>query len=75
MKKLASSLCLLITTAVVGSAHADVSLTANAGAVTQYIFRGIPQSDGKAAAQGGIDLDVSGFYLGGWLSQVDTSAA
>jgi uncharacterized protein (TIGR02001 family) len=61
--------------AAFGSAQsADVSITANGGAVTQYIFRGVPQTDGKAAAQGGVDLDVSGFYLGTWISQVDTSA-
>jgi len=52
----------------------DVELTANGGFVTEYVFRGIPQSDGKATAQGGIDLDVSGFYLGTWASQVDTAA-
>jgi len=51
-----------------------VDITANGGAVTQYIFRGIPQTDGKAAAQGGLDLAAAGFYLGTWLSQVDTSA-
>jgi uncharacterized protein (TIGR02001 family) len=50
-----------------------VEITANGGAVTQYIFRGVPQSDGKAAAQGGLDLAQSGFYLGTWISQVDTS--
>jgi uncharacterized protein (TIGR02001 family) len=51
-----------------------VEITANGGAVTQYIFRGISQTDGKSAAQGGLDLEASGFYLGTWISQVDTSA-
>jgi uncharacterized protein (TIGR02001 family) len=75
VQKLLTSACLLAAAAFANPAQAvDVELTANGGAVTQYIFRGIPQSDGKAAAQGGIDLDVSGFYLGTWLSQVDTSA-
>jgi uncharacterized protein (TIGR02001 family) len=50
-----------------------VDITANGGAVTQYIFRGVPQTDGKAAAQGGLDLEAGGFYAGTWLSQVDTS--
>jgi uncharacterized protein (TIGR02001 family) len=62
------------TTAFINPASAGTTITANGGAVTQYVFRGIPQSDGKAAAQGGLDLDVSGFYLGTWFSQVDTSA-
>jgi uncharacterized protein (TIGR02001 family) len=64
---------IVLTTAGLGSAQA-VDITANGGAVTQYIFRGVPQSDGKAAAQGGVDLEASGFYLGTWASQVDTSA-
>ncbi len=51
-----------------------VEITANGGAVTQYIFRGAPQTDGKAAAQGGLDLEHSGLYLGTWISQVETSA-
>lgn len=63
----------LLTIAYFSTAHA-VDITANGGAVTQYIFRGIPQSDGKAAAQGGLDLAAGGFYAGTWLSQVDTSA-
>jgi len=64
----------LATAAFIGPASAGTTVTANGGAVTEYVFRGIPQSDGKAAAQGGLDLDVSGFYLGTWFSQVDTSA-
>jgi len=51
-----------------------VEITANGGAVTDYIFRGVPQTDGKAAAQGGLDLEASGFYLGTWISQVDSGA-
>lgn len=67
---------LLTMTAMSSSAIAasELEITANGGAVTQYIFRGVPQSDGKAAAQGGIDLGISGFYAGTWISQVDTSA-
>ncbi len=64
---------IVLATVSFGPAQA-VDITANGGAVTQYIFRGVPQSDGKAAAQGGVDLEASGFYLGTWASQVDTSA-
>lgn len=49
-----------------------VDITANAGLNSEYIFRGIPQSDGKAAAFGGFDLEQSGFYLGTWASTVDS---
>jgi len=76
VKKSIFRICLLATMVIAAAplAAADVEITANGGAVTQYIFRGVPQSDGKAAAQGGIDLGVSGFYAGTWISQVDTSA-
>jgi uncharacterized protein (TIGR02001 family) len=54
-----------------GSALA-LDVTANAGAVSEYVFRGVPSSDGKAAAQGGLDAAWdSGFYLGTWGSSVD----
>lgn len=72
MKKQYIAATLLIITSF-GTAHA-VDITANGGAVTQYVFRGIPQSDGKAAAQGGLDIVAEGFYAGTWVSQVDTSA-
>ncbi|MGI9342593.1 MAG: TorF family putative porin [Gammaproteobacteria bacterium] len=74
MKKLLIGALALATAAFINPASADTTITANGGAVTQYIFRGIPQSDGKAAAQGGLDLDINGFFLGTWFSQVDTSA-
>jgi len=74
VKKLLIGVCALASATLFDSALAGVDITANGGAVTQYIFRGVPQSDGKAAAQGGIDLEASGFYLGTWISQVDTSA-
>lgn len=49
-----------------------VELEANAGIVSEYVFRGIPSSDGKAAAQGGLDAAWdTGFSLGTWASSVD----
>lgn len=48
-----------------------VDVTGNAGINSEYIFRGVPQSDGKAAASAGLDLSQSGFYLGTWGSTVD----
>ncbi len=59
---------------VLGSAAAPalaVELEANAGIVSEYVFRGIPSSDGEAAAQGGLDATWdSGLYLGTWGSSV-----
>jgi len=53
-----------------------VEVTGNAGVVSEYVFRGVPSSDGKAAAQGGLDAAWdSGFYLGTWGSSVDFDGA
>jgi hypothetical protein len=52
-----------------------VEVTGNAGFVTDYIWRGADQSNGKAAAQGGLDLTVGEgaiqFYAGTWGSTVE----
>jgi hypothetical protein len=52
-----------------------VEVTGNAGFVTDYIWRGADQSNGKAAAQGGLDLTAGEgaiqFYAGTWGSTVE----
>jgi uncharacterized protein (TIGR02001 family) len=47
------------------------TLTANVGIFSQYIFRGISQTAGKPALQGGFDYaHASGFYAGTWASNI-----
>ena len=74
----------LITTAVLGALAApafvfaadaaptpDLTVAYNVGLYSQYIFRGLTQTDRKPALQGGIDLThSSGFYLGMWGSNI-----
>ncbi|MGI9309490.1 MAG: TorF family putative porin [Gammaproteobacteria bacterium] len=49
-------------------------LTGNAGFVTDYVWRGIDASNGKAAAQGGLDASWdNGLFAGTWLSTVEVS--
>jgi uncharacterized protein (TIGR02001 family) len=51
-------------------------LTGNAGFVTDYVWRGIDASNGKAAAQGGLDAGWgNGLFVGTWLSTVEVSNA
>lgn len=46
-------------------------LTANVTFASQYVFRGLSQTNGKPAIQGGLDyVHSSGFYVGTWLSNV-----
>ena len=51
---------------------AGFDASANVGAVSNYMWRGISQTRNGAAVQGGLDLThSSGFYAGTWLSNVD----
>ena len=47
------------------------TLTANVGLFSEYIFRGLAQTAGRPAVQGGFDYaHSSGFYLGTWASNI-----
>src|SRR3954467_4253717 len=47
------------------------TLTGNFGFFSQYIFRGLTQTDRKPALQGGFDFaHKSGFYAGTWASNI-----
>ena len=51
------------------------TLTGNLGIYSSYRFRGIDQTFGQPALQGGIDYShSSGFYLGNWDSNVNQGA-
>ncbi len=47
-------------------------VTANVAMTTDYVWRGMTQTDSDPALQGGFDYShVSGFYAGTWASNVD----
>jgi uncharacterized protein (TIGR02001 family) len=70
----------LIAVAVAGALAAPLAfaqdatpspLTFNVGIVSDYLFRGISQTHGDPALQGGVDyLHPSGFYVGAWASSI-----
>jgi uncharacterized protein (TIGR02001 family) len=74
----------LITAAVLGALAApsfvfaadaapatDLTVSYNVGLFSQYIFRGLTQTDRGPAVQGGVDLThSSGFYLGAWGTNI-----
>ena len=65
MRNLVRSVC---CAAVLASPAAMAGVTGNASAVTEYLYRGIEQSNG-AAVQGGVDwTGATGFYAGTWVS-------
>jgi uncharacterized protein (TIGR02001 family) len=48
-----------------------VTITGNLGITSNYVFRGLTQTDGRPAVQGGVDFSFSGgFYLGTWVSNI-----
>ncbi len=77
MKKLFSVLTGLWLSASATSVLAEeigggVDLTMNVALTTDYVWRGISQTDNKGAVQGGLDLNHnSGAYIGTWASNVD----
>ena len=49
--------------------------SANASMTSNYIWRGLTQTENEAAVQGGIDYaGDSGFYVGTWASNVNYGA-
>ena len=74
MKKLLIAVIAPAFAAPVAAMAADTSphtVTGNLSIVSQYIFRGLSQTNGKPAIQGGFDYShSSGFYAGTWLSNI-----
>lgn len=62
---------LILPTTVALADEAPSPLTYNVGVVSDYLFRGISQTHGDAAVQGGADYAFSnGAYVGAWGSSI-----
>lgn len=68
---------LLKTTAIAGllaasGAASAIELSGNVALTSDYVWRGVSQTDGSPAIQGGFDADFgNGLYAGVWGSNVD----
>src|SRR5207244_6928689 len=72
---LAVAAAVLVPGLAAAQAAAPSPLTGNVTLITDYRFRGISQTIGKPAFQGGFDYaHASGFYLGNWNSNVSEVA-
>jgi len=77
MNKLTAAIIGASMTAGVASVHAEdigggFDLSMNAALATDYVWRGVSQTQGKGAVQGGMDIGhSSGVYAGVWASNVD----
>ncbi|CAA6801271.1 MAG: Unknown protein [uncultured Sulfurovum sp.] len=68
-----SLLTILSVSAISTSLMGEVEVSANISAVNNYVWRGMTQTNNTAAIQGGFDVDMNGFYVGTWTSNVDFS--
>ena len=68
---LAGAVAASLMPTLVSAADSPHTLTGNVGLYSQYIFRGLTQTDGDPAIQGGFDYShSSGFYAGTWASNI-----
>lgn len=77
----AAALCAVASAQTTASTASDAvaapaaTITGNLNLVSDYRFRGLSQSWGQPAVQGGIDYThASGFYLGNWNSSVSSNS-
>lgn len=56
-----------------GAAHAEGAFTGNVALTTDYVFRGISQTEGNPAVQGGFDYTNGILYAGTWASSVSAA--
>lgn len=56
-----------------GAMAQDFEVSGNVALTTNYVYRGITQTDDGPAIQGGFDVASGGFYAGTWASSVDFS--
>lgn len=57
---------------VAGAAQAQSpEVSFNIGVTSDYVFRGVSQTDEEPALQGGVDASFGSFYVGAWASNVD----
>ncbi len=67
---------LILAALLLGATGAQAEVTANMALTTDYVWRGVSQSDSDPAIQGGVDYaHESGAYIGIWGSNVDFDEA
>ena len=70
MKTVIASVCSAAVLALAGAASAQ-EFSFNLTATSDYVWRGVSQSDENFAIQGGADFESGIFYAGTWASTVD----
>jgi uncharacterized protein (TIGR02001 family) len=68
---LASALVAGSATVPVAASAFEYEVTRNIGITSDYVWRGVSQSDSEESLFGGVDLTSGMFYAGVWAGQVD----
>lgn len=71
MKFLQAGVALAAMVAAAGTASAQGEFSGNVALSTDYVWRGVSQSNGDMAISGGFDYSNGMFYAGTWASNVD----
>lgn len=71
MKVLKLALCAATASLFMAGAAAAQDVTFNIGATSDYVYRGVSQTDEGPAIQGGVDVSSGIVYGGLWASNVD----
>ncbi|MDE2272471.1 MAG: TorF family putative porin [Xanthomonadaceae bacterium] len=57
-----------------GKGKSGVQVSGNAALVSDYVFRGLSQTWGQPALQGGVDVDAGRWHVGAWTSNVSRNS-
>jgi len=68
--KLSLAAALVASAIYAEEVKSDLGVSANVAMTSNYVWRGMTQSDDSPAIQGGFDLDYKGLYVGVWGSNV-----
>lgn len=66
-----SLLVAALSTGMLAASAATADIEANIGVTSNYMWRGMTQTQDQAAISGGLDYSAGGFYAGTWASNVD----
>ena len=72
--KLSLAAALAVTVAYAGE-KSDLGVSANVAMTSNYVWRGMTQTNDSPAIQGGFDLDYKGLYVGVWGSNIKSNKA
>ena len=68
--KLSLAAALVVSLAYAEEKKSEIGVSANVALTSNYVWRGMTQSNDNAAIQGGFDVDYKGVYIGVWGSNI-----